>query len=562
MYILKGFIAFPALTDNAIGEVAVIGELSKDSLTYARETGLYRRESLPDVALYSFQSADDVTGAQPVPDVHAIKALEVGTHLFSTANFGFLNNNSASALRELENGFRGTLEEFEVGDMVTNGSLWMPEWVSYRLTGEANYVRLWFVDTAFSAQYDGFEYDFIAPLANIDDFFRPRAQVQGLLNQHGFRYIIDRTNEVRDVYPYTVIDAQTYAWIDYNPQGEEIPTNWTVIVYGRAGHDPDQIRLALVDWILSNSTRNRDEWLARFPEIFTPTEFIVIPLWHQFAVPNQTIQAGLNSPVITLIDAQYIAQRLARGIGYEAPQLFANTVVATTPYRTLGSLISGSSANRNGITNFRRLYPDYVPMPVGSPDFARLSTRTQSWIKEFVGMLMAAEKTTAYSVVPPGYNRVIRDGIVYISKYVEGMTYLTVTRHSALELLDIEAPYEPEFPDDDCGCVHDGDDLRGHVELAQNPHGVTKAQVGLALAENRSYLTLPEVAIASQGLVSSLMDGADYSDPALAQHVLYSVNPHRVTKAQVGLGQVANVEAMTVTQAVTGSNGVITDLLN
>ena len=40
MYILKGFLSFPTLTNNTVGEVAPLGEISKDSLTYAKETGL------------------------------------------------------------------------------------------------------------------------------------------------------------------------------------------------------------------------------------------------------------------------------------------------------------------------------------------------------------------------------------------------------------------------------------------------------------------------------------------------------------------------------------------
>lgn len=64
-----------------------------------------------------------------------------------------------------------------------------------------------------------------------------------------------------------------------------------------------------------------------------------------------------------------------------------------------------------------------------------------------------------------------------------------------------------------------------HAALTNNPHGVTKAQVGLGSADNTSDADKP---------VSTA------TATALATHAALTNNPHGVTKAQVGLGNADN----------------------
>ncbi|OJX53637.1 phage tail fiber protein [Devosia sp. 66-22] len=94
-----------------------------------------------------------------------------------------------------------------------------------------------------------------------------------------------------------------------------------------------------------------------------------------------------------------------------------------------------------------------------------------------------------------------------------------------------------------------------------NPHGVTKAQVGLGNADNTSDLGKP-ISTATQAALD-----AKASSSSLSSHVANTSNPHGVTKAQVGLANVDNTSdlgkpistatqtALNGKQAAAGSTG-------
>lgn len=81
------------------------------------------------------------------------------------------------------------------------------------------------------------------------------------------------------------------------------------------------------------------------------------------------------------------------------------------------------------------------------------------------------------------------------------------------------------------------DDLSAHIADTSNPHQVTKAQVQLGLVENRTMDTEPIEDSVNYVESGGVYTGAVYP---LNQHTVNVDNPHQVTKAQVGLGSVAN----------------------
>lgn len=77
-------------------------------------------------------------------------------------------------------------------------------------------------------------------------------------------------------------------------------------------------------------------------------------------------------------------------------------------------------------------------------------------------------------------------------------------------------------------------DLTSHTGNTSNPHSVTKAQVGLANADNTSDAAKP-VSTATQTALDAKAAAAD-----LTSHTGNTSNPHSVTKTQVGLGNADN----------------------
>lgn len=76
------------------------------------------------------------------------------------------------------------------------------------------------------------------------------------------------------------------------------------------------------------------------------------------------------------------------------------------------------------------------------------------------------------------------------------------------------------------------DDLTSHKGNKANPHEVTKAQVGLSNVDNTSDLDKP-ISKATQAAL-------DVLDTSLDTHIADKTNPHNVTKEQLGLGNVEN----------------------
>jgi len=74
--------------------------------------------------------------------------------------------------------------------------------------------------------------------------------------------------------------------------------------------------------------------------------------------------------------------------------------------------------------------------------------------------------------------------------------------------------------------------MADHLKDDQNPHKVTKQQVGLGKADNTADLDKP----VSRETQTALYLKADRAD--LNRHLMNDTNPHQVTKAQVGLGHV------------------------
>jgi len=98
--------------------------------------------------------------------------------------------------------------------------------------------------------------------------------------------------------------------------------------------------------------------------------------------------------------------------------------------------------------------------------------------------------------------------------------------------------------------------IQDHSGKTDNPHSVTKAQVGLGNVEN---LTVAEIFTHPDAptIPSGDLDGA------LSTHIADASNPHAVTKSQVGLGNVPNIDVNSLLDshiAATDPHGIISQV--
>lgn len=434
MYTLKSFMVFGSMADNAVGVIAPLGELSTDSLTYAKEKGQYQLPQYAEPTLVSFHSDQDGTQVR-VPTDHFTLALQIGQWLFEAAVDGVTNGDAGDFARLFNSEFAGVAIDLDVGEMVVSGNMWMPEWIVYKKANTVSRIKIWFSDEAFSNQYDSYEIDFIPPIDKIDDFFKGQIDVRNLVQAKSWSDMVKATETKKGEHPYTVLRTDGFDWHDANDRNYTLPTNWTSLIYGRAGNNLDIVKQELVSWILENSDHTREEWAVIFPDLFTNTEFIITPLWTQYAIPNKTMQSGIYSPTVEFQRALDIAKQTAQGTGYTDTWVTTHLRASFIPYKSVAFLSVGSPENRDGIVDFNQRWVDYIAVGTESIDFNRMSPDTQGWVLFFNDLLKVAEEMTEYSDVPVGYNRLERNGVYYVSAGYNNIQYLVVLR-SFLETID------------------------------------------------------------------------------------------------------------------------------
>lgn len=99
--------------------------------------------------------------------------------------------------------------------------------------------------------------------------------------------------------------------------------------------------------------------------------------------------------------------------------------------------------------------------------------------------------------------------------------------------------------------------LLQHENRRDNPHGVTKAQVGLGNVQNFTTATESDLETIGENLYMTLAMTrkmiANLSGDSAAAHISNYNNPHKVTKAQVGLGNVENYGTADSNTTITGT---------
>ena len=81
--------------------------------------------------------------------------------------------------------------------------------------------------------------------------------------------------------------------------------------------------------------------------------------------------------------------------------------------------------------------------------------------------------------------------------------------------------------------------MTAHINDKENPHEVTKEQVGLGNVDNTSDENKPVSTLQAAAIADAKKTGTD-AQANLTVHINDKDNPHEVTKAQVGLGNVNN----------------------
>lgn len=427
MYTLKGFATHGLFANNTPGQVNAIGELSTDSRTYSTEIGSYTdTTNAPNITLWSFLSATDGV-AQAVDPSLATRVIAIANWFYNQTIQNAGQQYADQLLEGALTQFAATANTFASGTMVTDGTHWVPEWVSWTDTANpGSFIRIWFADASFQTEYDEFSFVIVPPITPLDDFFKTAANVLTEVNAVTQTQVFSNIQAAKGQNPETLLINQSYNYNDPTNPANLIPTNWVLILYGLAGDNVDAMSNALEAYILANSSHTQAEWAVIFPDIFKRTEFTIVPQWQNIAIADRINgPAGIYSPATNLTEALALLPQFA---SYPSAHINAHGAVMGHPYKSLSILSIGSDQNRSSEFALTDVFPDLISVSSTNTDFARMSQTTQTFLTALATMLLVAETMTQYSSIPLGFTKLLRNGTLYIVYNYQNIDYLVAAK--------------------------------------------------------------------------------------------------------------------------------------
>lgn len=428
MNIVKGFVVINDYVKNEPGVIAPLGELSTWSMTYTKERGEYTTGLIAGYKLVTFTCVDSVTGNKVELEENQVFEIlrvvrEIG--IYGAANMrpydptDFRNSITAT--------FNSAMGNFNFGRFVDNDQLAMPEWISWTsLSFDNTTIKIWLSDESFKAQYDDFDITIIPPIPDMDDFFKNYSTVVAQLSLVDPVERMDELQAAKELHPETYIRTYRFDFVNRVNPSMKHPTYWNLLIYGQAGDNIDSVKDRIVEYILENSSNSQSDWEQIMPDLFKRTEFVLVPRWDKQAIGNMNNIAGLYSSMIDPKESVQFAKTVVSF--YNSLHVEDNCTLFPHDYKTLMIIAVNGENNLSGREKLNQLYPDYLPVPSTSVDFARMEISTREWSLALSEALTVAEVATEYTAVPSGVRKVYRSGNLFISFIFDNMNYLVAAR--------------------------------------------------------------------------------------------------------------------------------------
>lgn len=432
MQVIKGFVTINQYINNVPGNLSTIGELSTWASTYSREKGEYQFNDIPDYKLITFKSVDSDTNQNlSVEATQGKQILNIVKEAVSYAQGHIRPYNGLEFLNHLVTTFFNKVTGLHMGNFVDNGDIALPEWISWTsLEHNGNEIKIWLANQAFLDQYDEYEILVIPPLTNLDELFGPYNTAVTTINSRNAAGLTDLIQNTKGSDPETFIRALEFNYINRQNVSQITTTNWTLLIYGKAGDNVDAIKDAITDYLLANSTHTTEEWITIFPDIFKRTEFVILPRWDKLSIPNLTVNAALYSSILNPAECITFAQ--AGAPFYAANFVANNTHIVPYDYKAISLLIVNGNDNALGKQSISEMFADYIPVPSTSLDFNRMQLATRDWMILIERLLIAAEDAGEYSTIPIDFRRIKRNGILFITALMDGVNYLVAAKSNAI----------------------------------------------------------------------------------------------------------------------------------
>ena len=431
VYSLKGFVKIKSMINNNPGFISGLGELSTYSQTFSQDIKEYESTigSLSNYRLHAFYSVDKNSADVTAPAVYVESVFQCTkiVHDFCASFVGQITK--LDIANNLNSMLFGKIDNIVVGDLVTSNGLTMPSSLAWSVIGaEANTLKVWYADQNFSVEYPEYKTLVVPPIDNLDDFFKPVTEIKAALAARSFTRTAELIDEKKNKHPETILRMNEFTLTLANNPEYAPSTVWSTITYGAAGDNLDNIKQAIRDYCLANSSYGMTEWARIFPDIFKTTEFYLIPRWDLVAIPNKTTEKGANSPFTNPTDILTSVKAMYPTIA--AQHIEQNVLVGVHPFMSVAFACFGGTENKASKYKITDYFPDYIAVGTNSMDFNRMSKKTQDWSYMINNLLRIAEDETARNNLPINTRMITRAGVTYASQTMDGILYLVATKEN------------------------------------------------------------------------------------------------------------------------------------
>lgn len=414
------------------GSTSAIGELTNNTITYAKEPDLYFGDGKCD--LWSFRGVSQTSKYEKIPQTHATPVLAMLSWLYTQAVQNKTTNSSQSCLQLLKASYTTGWTWKDVSTMVTNNSIWLPSSINFTYTasGVTHEFKIWFANEYFEVEFPYREIYVIHPIPIDDiDFLAENnfKQVKARLQSETTAMIEARVKKLLgDKYPpYSAREIFTFDVYDRINVGNFNPADWTVIYYGNPNDAEEETYEAIKACILSHSDHTEDEWADIIPDLFNPLEFSCVPYWNEIGIENESITGSTYSPIFTYKGGDVLPKTY--GLLWEGDDVIKSLQIVPDLYKSIKLGFVGKPKNHNNRIHITDIFPDYQLIPAADSQAGLMSKLTSEFVKDIEGMIAAGETVTPDGMPPKGIQRVIKNGKLYITRRTAKVKITMISRY-------------------------------------------------------------------------------------------------------------------------------------